>query len=137
MNSRARSTGAVPFERYGTLSAAIEAAAEDAAQSHGARARGAAFASLRVVRSVHEFRGARRRLSDLTSPNGLSSARRAETRAQSGEIELMVSRVERGPVADWMRTADRWLIGSFMALMVIGLVMALAASPAVAERLNC
>src|ERR1700689_5763264 len=48
----------------------------------------------------------------------------------------MVSRVERGPVADWMRTADRWLIGSFGALMVIGPVMALAASPAVAERLN-
>ena len=48
----------------------------------------------------------------------------------------MVSRVERGLVADWMRTADRWLIGSFIALMVIGLVMALAASPAVAERLN-
>src|ERR1700734_2321412 len=54
----------------------------------------------------------------------------------NGEIELMISRVERGPVADWMRTADRWLIGSFVALMVIGLVMALAASPAVAERLN-
>src|SRR5580700_1862086 len=48
----------------------------------------------------------------------------------------MVSRVERGPIADWMRTADLWLIGSFGALMVIGLVMALAASPAVAERLN-
>ena len=48
----------------------------------------------------------------------------------------MVSRVERGPLADWMRTADRWLIGSFVALMVIGVVMALAASPAVAERLN-
>ncbi len=48
----------------------------------------------------------------------------------------MVSRAERGPVADWMRTIDRWLLGSFGALMVIGLVMALAASPAVAERLN-
>ncbi len=48
----------------------------------------------------------------------------------------MVSRVARGPIADWMRTADLWLIGSFGALMVIGLVMALAASPAVAERLN-
>jgi len=48
----------------------------------------------------------------------------------------MVSRAERGPVADWMRTVDRWLLGSFVALMVIGLVMALAASPAVAERLN-
>ena len=48
----------------------------------------------------------------------------------------MVSRAERGAVADWMRTVDRWLLGSFLALMVIGLVMALAASPAVAERLN-
>ncbi len=48
----------------------------------------------------------------------------------------MVSRAERGPVADWLRTVDRWLLGSFLALMVIGLVMALAASPAVAERLN-
>ena len=48
----------------------------------------------------------------------------------------MISRTERGPVADWFRTVDLWLIGSFIALMVIGLVMALAASPAVAERLN-
>ncbi|MGA2042083.1 MAG: putative peptidoglycan glycosyltransferase FtsW [Roseiarcus sp.] len=48
----------------------------------------------------------------------------------------MISRAERGPVADWFRSIDRWLLGSFAALMVIGLVMALAASPAVAERLN-
>ena len=48
----------------------------------------------------------------------------------------MPSRAERGLVADWLRTVDRWLLGSFGALMVIGLVMALAASPAVAERLN-
>ncbi|HEY4923071.1 MAG TPA: putative peptidoglycan glycosyltransferase FtsW [Roseiarcus sp.] len=48
----------------------------------------------------------------------------------------MISRAERGPVADWFRSIDRWLLGSFCALMVIGLVMALAASPAVAERLN-
>ncbi len=48
----------------------------------------------------------------------------------------MISRAERGPVADWFRSIDRWLLGSFGALMVIGLVMALAATPAVAERLN-
>ena len=48
----------------------------------------------------------------------------------------MASRADRGFVADWLRTVDRWLLGSFGALMVIGLVMALAASPAVAERLN-
>ena len=48
----------------------------------------------------------------------------------------MMSRAERGPVADWFRTVDPWLLGSFAALMVFGLVMALAASPAVAERLS-
>ena len=48
----------------------------------------------------------------------------------------MMSRAERGPVADWFRTVDLWLLGSFGALMVVGVVMALAASPAVAERLD-
>jgi len=48
----------------------------------------------------------------------------------------MISRAERGPFADWFRTVDRWLIGCFVVLMVLGLVMALAASPAVAERLD-
>jgi len=48
----------------------------------------------------------------------------------------MISRAERGPVADWLRSVDGWLIAAFGALMVIGVVMALAASPAVAERLG-
>jgi len=48
----------------------------------------------------------------------------------------MMSRAERGPFADWFRTIDRWLLGAFAALMVFGVVMALAASPAVAERLG-
>jgi cell division protein FtsW len=48
----------------------------------------------------------------------------------------MISRAERGPVADWMRSVDSWLLGAFGALMVMGVVMALAASPAVAERLG-
>ena len=48
----------------------------------------------------------------------------------------MISRAERGPFANWFRTVDRWLLGCFGMLMVLGLVMALAASPAVAERLD-
>ena len=48
----------------------------------------------------------------------------------------MTSRVDRGPIVAWLRTVDHWLLGSFAALMIFGLVMALAASPAVAERLN-
>jgi cell division protein FtsW len=48
----------------------------------------------------------------------------------------MVARTERGPVADWLRTVDPWLLCAFGALMAIGVVMALAASPAVAERIG-
>ena len=48
----------------------------------------------------------------------------------------MVARTERGMVADWMRTVDPWLLGAFGGLMAIGVVMALAASPAVAERIG-
>ena len=48
----------------------------------------------------------------------------------------MISRAERGPVADWLRSVDGWLLAAFGALMVIGVVIALAASPAVAERIG-
>ena len=48
----------------------------------------------------------------------------------------MSSRAQMGPINDWMRTADKWLLGAFGALMVVGLVLALAASPAVAERIG-
>src|SRR5271156_2691883 len=48
----------------------------------------------------------------------------------------MVARTERGIVADWMRTVDPWLLGAFLGLMAIGVVMALAASPAVAEHIG-
>ena len=64
----------------------------------------------------------------------IAAAREAERRLRRGAE--MMSRAERGPVADWVRTVDRWLLGAFGALMVVGVVMALAASPAVAERLG-
>jgi cell division protein FtsW len=48
----------------------------------------------------------------------------------------MVARTQRGPLADWMRTVDPWLLAAFGGLMAIGVVMALAASPAVAERIG-
>ena len=44
----------------------------------------------------------------------------------------MVSRVERGPVADWFWTIDRLFLAAFIALMGIGLMLSFAASPAVA-----
>ncbi|MDW5313144.1 putative lipid II flippase FtsW [Rhizobium sp. PL01] len=48
----------------------------------------------------------------------------------------MVSRAERGPVADWFWTIDRFFLATFVLLMGIGFMLSFAASPAVAERLN-
>src|SRR5690242_8397644 len=48
----------------------------------------------------------------------------------------MVSRVERSPFADWWWTVDRLLLASLMVLMVAGIVLGMAGSPPVAERLN-
>src|SRR3954451_21835115 len=48
----------------------------------------------------------------------------------------MVARSQRGAIADWKRTVDPWLLAAFGGLMAIGVVMALAASPAVAERIG-
>jgi len=48
----------------------------------------------------------------------------------------MVSRAERSPFADWWWTVDRWLLASLGGLMVLGLVLTLAGSPPVAERLG-
>ncbi|TAL80086.1 MAG: cell division protein FtsW [Beijerinckiaceae bacterium] len=48
----------------------------------------------------------------------------------------MVSRVERSALANWWWTVDRWIIGAIGVLIVAGLVLTLAASPPVAERLG-
>ena len=48
----------------------------------------------------------------------------------------MVSRAQRSFFADWWWTVDRWLIASLVALMVLGLVLTMAGSPPVAERLG-
>lgn len=48
----------------------------------------------------------------------------------------MVSRAERGQISDWWWTVDRWLLSAFFMLMVLGIVLSFAASPAVAERIG-
>jgi cell division protein FtsW len=48
----------------------------------------------------------------------------------------MVSRVDKGPVANWWWTIDRWFFAAFLALMLLGIVLSFAASPAVAERIG-
>lgn len=48
----------------------------------------------------------------------------------------MLSRLERSALANWWWTIDRWLIAALGALIVLGLVLTMAASPPVAERLG-
>jgi cell division protein FtsW len=48
----------------------------------------------------------------------------------------MLSREERNPLSDWWWTVDRPLLGAILALMLSGIVLSLAASPAVAVRIG-
>jgi cell division protein FtsW len=48
----------------------------------------------------------------------------------------MASRVDRGLIATWWWTVDRWYLAAFLSLMVLGVVLSFAASPAVAERIG-
>jgi cell division protein FtsW len=48
----------------------------------------------------------------------------------------MVDRMDRSPLAHWWWTIDRYLLAGFITLIVLGLVLSFAASPAVAERIN-
>jgi cell division protein FtsW len=48
----------------------------------------------------------------------------------------MVSRVERGALADWFWTIDRFFLALFILLMGIGFMLSFAGSPAVAQRIG-
>ncbi|MBN8917759.1 MAG: putative lipid II flippase FtsW [Rhizobiales bacterium] len=48
----------------------------------------------------------------------------------------MMSRADRTVLSEWWWTVDRALLASLVGLMVIGIILCLAASPAVAARLN-
>src|SRR5690606_23381981 len=92
------------------------------------RTRGVAVTGVRVVRSVCQLRG----------PGGgvrCLSARDQPLRFRTGG-RLMVSRADRSPFAQWLWTVDRYLLAGFIVLMVGGVVLSFAASPAVAERLG-
>ncbi|MYZ47792.1 putative lipid II flippase FtsW [Propylenella binzhouense] len=48
----------------------------------------------------------------------------------------MISRANRTPIAEWWWTVDRTMLGLTLVLYAAGLVLSLAASPAVAERIG-
>lgn len=49
---------------------------------------------------------------------------------------MRLSRAKRGLIADWWWTVDRWMMVAILLLIIIGTVLSLAASPAVANRLG-
>src|SRR5437764_7590723 len=92
--------------------------------------RGAAFARLRLLRSLCQFRGARRSL-----PQGC--------RESFGYIQvwrrrgaMLIGRTDRGLLASWWFTVDRLLLTAVLLLMAAGVLISMAASPPVAERLG-
>lgn len=48
----------------------------------------------------------------------------------------LISRNDRGLMADWWWTVDRWLLACVLLLLAYGVLLCLAASPAVAQRLG-
>ncbi|MGB3501455.1 MAG: putative lipid II flippase FtsW [Mesorhizobium sp.] len=49
---------------------------------------------------------------------------------------MSTSRIDRGLVSNWWWTIDRWFLSAFVGLMVLGIILSFAASPAVAERIG-
>jgi len=49
---------------------------------------------------------------------------------------MRFARIDQSPVARWWWTVDRWSLAALCALMGLGVVMSLAASPAVAQRIG-
>ena len=48
----------------------------------------------------------------------------------------MVSRAQRTTLANWWWTVDRWLLAALSTLIVAGMILTMAASPPVAERIG-
>src|SRR5690606_6693431 len=86
------------------------------------------FSGLRLVRPVRKFRAARRCL----------PRRRAGAGRDHGGCRRMIrlARTNRSVIAEWWWTVDKWTLLVLMCLMLLGGVLALAASPAVATRIN-
>ena len=92
-----------------------------------ARARRAAVAGLRLLRSVQELRASRRRISRVSS-------RLSPVAMKAGAPRMRVSRTDRSLLTEWWFTVDRVLLTAVLVLIGAGAVLSLAAGPAVAIK---
>ena len=120
---------AVPYEISGTLAAAVEHAARDAASDDGGEVGGAAVARLAPASTSS-------RISRCAAKPSGQPSHAIEGVKPIGGTRLMLSRLDRSPVATWWWTVDRWFLAAFLSLMGLGIVLSFAASPAVAERIG-
>src|ERR1019366_3298886 len=98
---------------------------------------------LRVIsRSLSCFfrRPARRSINSPISKNAAivfaTLSRLCWPRSSEAKEDIMVSRAERSALANLWWTIDRWILAATGGLMVLGLVLTMAGSPPVAERLG-
>ena len=145
-----------PYEQCGTLDVAVAAAARDAAESGAEEPvvllspacasydqyanfekRGDAFReqvqafAAKAHRTPVRFQVRSRSFARMRRRRGERRVEAIRQRRRS-----MVSRAERSLVADWWWTVDRWLLRRASALIVLGLVLIMAGSPPVADRLH-
>ncbi len=124
---------AVPYEISGTLERAVAHAAADAETDEtgpSAVMLSPACASFDQYKNF-EVRGDAF-VGHVAALDGVTMLIGSAT----GEEDDMVSRAERGPLADWFWTIDRFFLAIFIFLMGIGFMLSFAASPAVAERIG-
>ena len=120
--------GSVAYDMCGTLDVARRSCRSRRRRIEGGGAGRVLIACLCLVRSVCRLREARRPLSG-------TCARLCDAPNFSSRRRTMISRAVRSPFAEWWWTIDRWLLAALGMLMVIGIVLAMAGSPPVAERL--
>src|SRR4051794_25379816 len=65
---------------------------------------------------------------------GPPSPARGEGREQEGD--MLISRSDRGLLASWWFTVDRLLLSAVLLLMAAGVLISMAASPPVAQRIG-
>src|SRR5205814_6177811 len=94
-----------------------------------------AVAGLRLLRPVRRLRGTRRSLPRRRPASHPRRERRRMSPA-AAQAHHAFARSDRSAIGVWWWTVDRWMLGVVALLIAVGVVIAFAASPAAAARMN-